>query len=409
MSAESPLSSLRVVLGHDWLTGMRGGERVLLELCRMFPQAPILTLLYNEGSVSSEIVEHPLTTSALQELPFAHRHYRRYLPLMPALVSAMSVPDCDLLITSSHCAIKALRPPRGARHLCYVHTPMRYAWDLAEDYFGPGRAGPLTRLAARVTLPALRRWDFATCGRVDSFVANSAFVRERVARLYRRESGVVHPPIELDRFQPGAARSADGPYLMVTAFAPYKRVDVAIAAFRQLGRRLLVVGSGQEERRLRPLFGGSVEWLGPLPDAQVAELYRTCRAFVMPGPEDFGLTPLEAQASGRPVIALARGGALETVVPLGALEVGTPHPVLSPGRGEGIGALASGGGEEMGPTGILYALEADEVAALIKAVLLFEANEQRFTPEACRANAERFSPAAFREGMTREIRRLLTR
>jgi glycosyltransferase involved in cell wall biosynthesis len=378
MSAEPQLSSLRVVLGHDWLTGMRGGERVLLELCRLFPRAPILTLLHVEGRVSPEITAHPITTSALQELPFAERHYRRYLPLMPALVSALSVPACDLLITSSHCAIKALRPPRGARHLCYVHTPMRYAWDLADDYFGPGRAGPLTRLAARLTLPSLRRWDFATCGRVDRFVANSAFIAERVARLYRRESTVVHPPIDLDRFRPCPAER-EAPYLMVTAFAPYKRVDVAIAAFRKLDRRLVVVGSGQEEARLRPLFGGSVEWLGAPPDEQVAELYRSCRAFVMPGPEDFGLTPLEAQASGRPVIALSRGGALETIVPL----------------------------DRPQPTGILYPPDSDEVDALVKAVRLFEENEQRFTPEACRANAERFSPARFREGILREVRVLM--
>jgi glycosyltransferase involved in cell wall biosynthesis len=378
VSAAPELSALRVVLGHDWLTGMRGGERVLLELCRLFPEAPILTLLHVEGSVSPEITAHRIEKSALQELPFAERHYRRYLPLMPALVSALRVPDCDLLITTSHCAIKALRPPRGARHLCYVHTPMRYAWDLADDYFGEGRTGPLTRLAARAVLPSLRRWDFGTCGRVDRFIANSAFIQERVARLYRRESDVVHPPIDLDRFHPTQARGDDAPYLMVTAFAPYKRIDVAIAAFRKLDRRLLVVGSGQEERRLRPLFGGSIEWLGALPDARVAELYQGCRAFVMPGPEDFGLTPLEAQASGRPVIALGHGGALETVVPL---ELGEP-------------------------TGILYAPKEDEVGALVDAVRRFEDNEHRFDPAACRANAERFSPASFREGILRAIRAL---
>jgi glycosyltransferase involved in cell wall biosynthesis len=374
----------RIVLGHDWLTGMRGGERVLLELCRLFPQAPILTLLWIEGRVSPEIEAHPITTSALQEMPFAEDHYRRYLPVMPALVSGLRVPDCDLLITSSHCAIKALRPPRGARHLCYVHTPMRYAWDLADDYFGPGRAGPLTRLAARLTLPSLRRWDFNTSGRVDRFVANSAFIQERVTRLYQRESGVVHPPIDLDRFTPAMARPADdAPYLMVTAFAPYKRIEVAIEAFRRLERRLIVVGSGQEEKRLRPLFGGSVEWLGALSDTRIAELYRDCRAFVMPGPEDFGLTPLEAQASGRPVIALGRGGALETVVPL---------------EDEASGA---------GATGVLYAPQEKEVDALVEAVRLFERNEQRFEPSACRANAERFSPARFREGILREVNALL--
>jgi glycosyltransferase involved in cell wall biosynthesis len=371
--------SLRVVLGHDWLTGMRGGERVLLELCRMFPEAPLMTLLHLEGKIDPEIEAHAITASALGDLPFARTHYRHYLPLMPALVSSLDVPDCDLLITSSHCAIKALRPPRGARHLCYIHTPMRYAWDLADEYFGPSRAPLLTRLAARATLPALRRWDFATTGRVDRYIANSAFVSERVSRLYHRESGVLHPPVDLQRFRPLPEPPATGPYLMVTAFAPYKRIEVAIAAFRQLDRELVVVGSGQDERKLGPLFGGPVRWLKALPDPEVTELFRSCRAFVMPGAEDFGLTPLEAQAAGRPVIALARGGALETVVPLQEAT------------------------KSAAPTGVLYPWEADEVAALIKAVQCFEANESAFSSAASRANAERFSPEHFRAGITREI------
>jgi glycosyltransferase involved in cell wall biosynthesis len=368
---------IRVALAHDWLTGMRGGERVLEELCGLFPDAPIYTLFRRPGATSAVIESHPIFTSPLQRLPGISRRYRGLLPLFPAAVAAMTVAPCDLLLSTSHCAIKALTPPQGARHLCYVFTPMRYAWDQAETYLGS--RGPLTRVAAGAVLPWLRRWDHRSNRKVDRFVSISRTVADRVARDYQRESGLVYPPVDLDRFEV-RPRPRDGAYLMVTAFAPYKRVEVALEAFRRLKRRLRVVGGGQDLDRLRPLFGGDIEYLGPLPDAEVTRLYADCRAFVMPGEEDFGITLLEAQASGRPVIALARGGATETVVPLD-------------GRGQA-------------PTGVLYPPGADptgHVANLMAAVLEFEAAEDRFTPDACRRQAERFSPAQFRAGLLAEI------
>lgn len=364
----------RVVLAHDWLTGMRGGERVLEEMCKLFPEAPLATLLHAPGSVSPTIEARRLITSPLQALPAPlRRRYRFLLPLMPAAVEALRLPLCDLVLSTSHCAIKAVRPPQGARHLCYVHTPMRYVWDQREAYFGPGRASlPVRALAAGGT-PLLRAWDAATASRVDRFLANSRGVRERIRRSWGRESIVVHPPVDLGRFEATPSPGAGGFYLLVGAFAPYKRVDLAVEAFRRLDRPLKIVGGGQDEERLRPLFGGSVEWLGPRGDREIADLYRRCRALVMPGEEDFGITPLEAQASGRPVIALGRGGATETVRPLGGQE----------------------------PTGVLY--ERD----LAEAVRRFEAAEQSFRFETCRRQAERFSPEAFRRALRAEIDRLL--
>lgn len=359
---------------------MRGGERVLEELCRLFPDAPLLTLLHVRGSVSKLIEDRPIHTSVLRAVPGIGRHYRHFLPLMPAAVAALRVPPCDLLLSSSHCAVKALRAPSGARHLCYLHTPMRYAWDQAEAYFGAGRADPLTRAAARAILPALRRWDVATVPRVDRFVCNSDFVAARALRLYGRDSGVVSPPVDLDRFRVAPfAPGPEAPYLMVTAFAPYKGVEVAIEAFRRLGRPLQLIGGGQLYTRLTPRCSGNIHALGPLPDSEVTAAYQRCRAFVMPAAEDFGLTPLEAQASGRPVIALGRGGALETVVPLGATAA----------------------------TGVLYQPTGDPVGDLVAAVQTFEGRERSFDPAAARANAERFSQAAFRAGLRREITALL--
>lgn len=372
------MSGPRVVLAHDWLTGMRGGERVLAELCRLFPDAPLFTLLREPGAVSELIEARRIVCSPLQRLPRAlRRRYRWLLPLMPAAVEALRLPPCDLVLSTSHCAIKAVRPPPGARHLSYIFTPMRYVWDQSEAYFGKRRAGGPVRALAGAGAPLLRAWDARSATRVDRFVAISRTVQDRVRRAYDRDSGLVYPPVELERFHASPSPGPRGYYLMVTALAPYKRVEVALEAFRQLGRPLRVVGGGQHAARLRPLFGGSVEWLGVRSDAEVVELYAGCRAFVMPGEEDFGITPLEAQASGRPVIALGRGGVRETVLPLG---------------------------EAAEPTGVLYEGEVDGLA---EAVRRFEAAEAAFHPEACRRQAERFAPERFRREILAEVEGLL--
>jgi glycosyltransferase involved in cell wall biosynthesis len=301
----------RVAIVHDWLTGMRGGEKVLEGLLELFPRAEIFTLLHVPGSVSPAIESRTIHTSFVQRLPGVERRYRSYLPLFPTAVERFDLRGFDLVLSSSHCVAKGARA--DAPHLSYCHTPMRYVWDQFGAYFGPGRAPLPTRMAARAFAPGLRSWDQRTAARVHRFVANSEHVRERIHRCYGRDATVVYPPVELERFQPAVAR--EDFYLVVSALAPYKRVDLAIEALRALGRPLVVVGSGPESERLRALArGADVRFTGWASDDEVALLLGRCRALLLPGVEDFGITPVEAQAAGAPVIAYGDGGALETVI-----------------------------------------------------------------------------------------------
>jgi glycosyltransferase involved in cell wall biosynthesis len=302
----------RVVLVHDWLTGMRGGEKVLESLCRLFPQAPVYTLLHVRGSVSETIEAHRVRTSFIQHLPLATRLYRHYLPLFPTAVECFDTDDVDLIVSTSHCAAKAVVPTGRALHVCYCHSPMRYAWDQFDAYFGRDRIGALGSTLARPVLAWLARWDRSTAHRVHQFVANSAFVAGRIARYYNRSSVVLHPPVDVDFFTPGA--SPPEPYfLIVSALVPYKRIEVAIRAAARLGARLKVVGTGPDLKRLRTIAGPNVEFLGTVDSDTLRDLYRRAQAFILPGEEDFGIAPVESLACGRPVIALARGGATETV------------------------------------------------------------------------------------------------
>lgn len=304
-------SRRNVVLCHDWLTGMRGGERVLELLCQGFPSAPLFTLIHNRKMISETINRHRITTSVLQHIPGIHSHYRYYLPLFPAAISTLRPPAADLLLSTSHCVAKGLRAPDGTPHLCYCFTPMRYAWLFQSEYLGNQ---PAKRLLARPLLAWLRSWDRRTANRVTSYVAISHHVQERIRRFYGRESDVVYPPVDLDRWTP-ADTAADGGFdLIATALVPYKKIDLALTAYAHLNRRLKVVGTGTEMARLRALASPNVEFLGWQSDEQLLELYRQCRLLVFPGEEDFGIVPLEVQACGRPVVAYGRGGALETVV-----------------------------------------------------------------------------------------------
>jgi glycosyltransferase involved in cell wall biosynthesis len=305
----------RVALVHDWLTGMRGGEKCLEVLCEIFPDADLYTLLHVPGSVSATIETRRVVTSFVQRLPGARGGYRRYLPLFPRAVESFDLRGYDMVVSSSHCVAKGARPRAGALHVSYCHTPMRYVWDQFEAYFGPRRADPATRVAARLLRGHLQRWDVRTAARVHRFVANSEHVRRRIARYYEREAEVVHPPVDCRRFAPDP-RGPDDYFLVVSAFAPYKRIDLAVEAARRAGQRLVVVGRGPDAGRLeRRARGARVEFLPWQPDAEVARLYARCRALLFPGEEDFGIAPIECMAAGRPVIALAAGGALETVVP----------------------------------------------------------------------------------------------
>jgi glycosyltransferase involved in cell wall biosynthesis len=359
------LAQARVALVHDWLTGMRGGERCLEVFCELFPSADLYTLLHAPGSVAPVIERRRIVTSFIQRLPRAERRYRHYLPLVPAAIRAFDLRGYDLVLSSSHAVAKSVRVPPGALHVCYCFTPMRYVWDLYDDYFGP-RSGPATRLLMPAVAAWLRRWDRRTAAGVDQFVAISRFVADRIRRAYGRDADVIYPPVDVARFRLDEAPGEF--YLVVSALAPYKRVDLAVEACNRLGRRLVVVGTGPEDRRLRALAGPTVEFLGWRDDAQTAELYARARALLFPPLEDFGITPLEAMAAGRPVIAFGEGGARETVVP--------------PGEGEP-------------PTGLFFARQtADD---LVDAIRRFEGSAQQFEPKALRRRAEAFDRPLFRE------------
>ena len=299
-----------VVLCHDWLTGMRGGERVLEVLCRGFPSAPIYTLIHNRSAVSGTINGHEITTSWLQKLPGICKHYRLLLPLFPHAVEHLRAPEADLVISMSHCVAKGLRKRGRTKHLCYCFTPMRYAWTFYEEYFG---GNPLKGAVMRPLLALLRAWDRRSSRRVDRFVAISEHVRKRIQTFYGRDADVVYPPVDLAKWTPGP--DVPGRFdLIVSALVPYKRIDLAVRAYNRLGAPLKIVGVGSEYPRLRAMAGPNMEFLGWRSDAEVLDLYRGCRMLVFPGEEDFGIVPLEAQACGRPVVAYGRGGVRETVV-----------------------------------------------------------------------------------------------
>ncbi len=309
-----PWTGRRVVLVHDWLTGMRGGEKVLERFCQLFPGAEILTLVHVPGSVSPTIASHPIRTSFVQHLPRPGRYYRHYLPLFPMAIEGLDLDDADLVVSTSHCAAKAVVPNGRSFHICYCHSPMRYAWDQFDAYFGPERLGTVGSALARPVMAWLARWDRATANRVDAFVANSRFVAGRIGRYYNRQASVLHPPVDTEFFVPGD--TPPQPYfLVVSALVPYKRIDVAIRAALRLGVHLKIIGTGPDRARLQQIAGPSIEFLGSLDPVSLREEYQGAQALVLPAEEDFGIAPVESMACGRPVVALGRGGALETVVP----------------------------------------------------------------------------------------------
>jgi glycosyltransferase involved in cell wall biosynthesis len=376
MTAESPgrrwqfppdWSRHNTILCHDWLTGMRGGERVLEILCRGFPSAPIFTLIHNRDAVSEIINAHPIRTTWLQGIPSVSRRYRALLPFFPSAIGRMRPPAADLLISTSHCVAKGLPVPSGTRHLCYCFTPMRYAWTFYTEYFGGSH---LRRLLARLLLPWLRNWDRRTSDNVHSFVAISRHVQQRIRNFYGRDSEVVYPPADLDQFTLAASRPGDFD-LLVSALVPYKRVDLAVRAYARSGRRLRIVGTGSEQKRLAALAGPGTEFLGWRSDSTIRDLYQSCRLLVFPGEEDFGIVPVEAQACGCPVVAYRKGGAMETVV-------------------ENV-------------TGVFF----DEQTENSITAAVDKAASMRWEPQAIRANAERFSIPHFIAGLDACIRRCL--
>jgi len=366
--------SPRVALVHDWLTGMRGGEKCLEAMCELYPEATLFTLLYRRGHLSPSIERMEIRTSWIQRVPGWQRIYRHLLPLYPRAIESFDLSGYDLVISSSHCVAKGAQAAPGATHLCYCYTPMRYAWDQYEHYFGPERLVWWNRRLIPPLIDRMRAWDVATAGRPHRYAAISHHVALRIKSAYGREAQVLYPPVDLSRLRLGDG--AGGYYLMVNAFAPYKRVDLAVAAFNRLGRELRIIGTGQDEARLRRLAGPNVRFLGWISPEALREAYANCRAFVFAAEEDFGITPVEAQGCGRPVIALGRGGALETVV---------PHPGFP-----SAGSWPDAGGT---PTGVLYPEQS--AAALEAAVRFFEAHESDFDATAIRASVQRFDRPRF--------------
>ena len=303
---------MRVAIVHYWLVGMRGGEKVLEELCLLFPQADIFTHVHDRRRTSLLINRHRIVTTFIARLPFAGRFYKRYLPLMPFALEALDLTGYDLVISSESGPSKGVITHPNAVHICYCHSPMRYLWDQYHLY--RASAGRLTRMIMSLTTPLLRLWDVASAARVDTFVANSSFIARRIEKTYRREATVVFPPVDLAAFSIAPSPTGDF-FFCIGQLVPYKRVDLAVAACTARGLRLVVAGSGSEAARLRAIAGPTIEFRDWVSAEELKALYQNCRALLFPGEEDFGIVPLEAMASGRPVIAYASGGALDTVVP----------------------------------------------------------------------------------------------
>jgi glycosyltransferase involved in cell wall biosynthesis len=366
---------MRVAIIHDWLITTRGGEKCLESFCAVFPSADLYTLVYAPDRVSSLIKSMKICVSRLNDLPRIERLYRYCLPLFPRVIESFDLRDYDLILSSSHCVAKGIFPHR-ALHISYVHAPMRYVWDMHDAYFGSD-ASLVARIGMSVWRGYLQRWDVAASQRVDCFLANSRNVAAKIEKLYGRQATVIHPPVDYERFY---LSSAPEPYyLVVSALVPYKRIEIAIRAFNEMRLPLKIVGEGPSRSQLERSAGPNIEFLGWVDDAQLADLYGSCQALVFPGEEDFGIVPLEAQASGRPVIAYAKGGVLETVIPLKV-------------------SAASGGA----PSGVFFAQQTPQ--HLIEAVELYQRMHSVFEPAKIREHAAQFSAQRFREQVYEYVR-----
>jgi glycosyltransferase involved in cell wall biosynthesis len=362
------IPTMKVALVHHWLTGMRGGEKVLEAFCELFPQAVIFTLVCDPPSISDKIRRHRIVASFLQKLPGSPSRFRAYLPLFPMAAARLDLCGYDMVITSDASLIKAIRVPRGTPHVCYCHSPPRYLWDFY-DLYRREEAGLLQRMAMPVISPLLRKADYRAAQSIDHFIANSAAVAERIRRHYQRDATVIYPPVDVDYFT-ASPRQPEDFYLFVGQLVAYKRADLAIAAFARLDRRLIIVGDGPQRHRLEASAPKNIRFIGWTTDEELRSYYARCRSLIFPNEEDFGIVPVEAQAAGAPVIAFAKGGALETVFD--------------------------------GQTGVHFSDPTP--AGLQAAITRFESIAPTLSPTACLANSRRFS----REIFTQRIREFLT-
>lgn len=365
---------MKVALVHDWLTGLRGGERCLQAFLHLYPDADIYTLLHVPGATDPAIDRRVCETSFLQSLPFASKVYRLCLPLYPAAVSRFDFSGYDLVVSLSHAAAKNIRVPAGVPHLCYCFTPMRYVWDQANFYFG--HATPLLWPAIK----ALRAWDRSGASAVTAFSAISNFVAARIRCFYGRSSEVIYPPVETSWIEPAAAGSRGEAFLYAGALVPYKRVDLVVEAFNLIGEKLWIVGRGPEEKRLRRLARSNIEFFGHVPDRELASFYRRSRALIFPGVEDFGLIPLECMAAGRPVIALHDGALRETLRGVKPWDKSSIQP------GSASGVFVQNRRREG---------NARQLDSLISSVYYFIRHEEQFQVDSCVSQGQSFSPQRF--------------
>jgi glycosyltransferase involved in cell wall biosynthesis len=348
----------RVALTHEWLTIPGGSEKVVRAILELLPQAELFTTVYDPGPWTRDITERPVHASVLDRIPGARRNYPRLLPLMDAALRRFDLGGFDLVVSSNHACAKNVRAPEGVPHVCYCHTPMRYVWD--PEFLAGERLGRAGTAAFKAALPRLRRSDLRGARGVTQFVANSTVVADRIRRIYGREAEVIHPPVDIARFLGNPRRPADdAPYLFFGRVVPYKRADLAVQACKQLGRRLIVAGTGRDLERTKALAGPETTFIGAVSDDQLAELLATSRALLFPGEEDFGIVPVEAQAAGLPVIGYGKGGVRDSV--------------------------------RDGRTGVLY----DDPDGLADAIERFEG--MRLDDADLRAGARRFAPGVFRE------------
>lgn len=353
---------MRVAVVHDYFANLGGSDAVARALYDLYPGADLYTLLIYKRNRDAEVLRGiPVRTSFLQRLPFAERTHQPFLPLMPLAVETLDLRHYDLVLSSSHTVAHGAIPGPQAAHICYCHTPMRYAWDMERQYLAelPALARPMMRLV----LHRLRQWDVTAAARVDGFAANSRFVAARISRYYHRTATVIPPPVDVEFYRATGVPREDF-YLAAGRLAGYKRIDLAVQAFRQLDRRLVIIGDGPERKRLARLAGPGVQFLGAASRETLREYFSKCRALVFPGLEDFGILPVEAQACGTPVIAYGAGGALDTVIP--------------------------------DETGVLFNLQTPE--ALAQAVRRFET--MQFDPSRLRMHAEPFCARNFKTRMT---------
>lgn len=360
---------MKVAIVHEWLVTHAGSERVVEQILGLYPEADLFSLVeFLPEDLRYFIRNKSVKTSFIQRLPFANPHFRQYLPLMPLAIEQFDLSNYDLIFSSNHAVAKGVLTRPDQLHLSYVHTPVRYAWDLQQQYLqGANLKRGVKAGVANLTLHYLRLWDLATANRVDHFIANSRYVAQRIRKTYRRQADVIYPPVAIDRFRAPSQR--EDFYFTLSRFVPYKRVDVIVEAFTRLGLPLVVIGGGAGEKQLRAIAGRNVEILGHQSEEAIVHYMQRCRAFVYAAAEDFGISLVEAQAAGAPVIAYGKGGAVETVIP--------------------------------GKTGILFAEQT--VESLMTAVRLFESGKFAFEIADLQQNADRFSTDRFRQAFSEYV------